>query len=70
MRTETYVNNGIIFTETFAEEIDLSTPEENEIKLNICSTCEYNNGDNCGSCGCLLEQLMFYKESKCPENKW
>lgn len=70
MKTETYIKDGIIFTKMTQEDSDLATLEQNQSRLEICQGCEHFNQDRCGSCGCLLEQLMMYKTSKCPLNKW
>ena len=70
MRIETTYVNGIPVTSYFHEESDMSTEEQRNGWNGVCNNCSLKQNDICGSCGCLLEKIMFYNDAKCPENKW
>lgn len=70
MRTETTYLNGIPVHSIIYEESDYSTEEQKQTWLNECNKCHYKQNEICGHCGCLLEQIMFYYDAKCPNNVW
>lgn len=50
------------------------TPEEQEVRLSICSTCEYYStrgiGPMCKDCGCVLSVKSSWSTENCPKGKW
>jgi hypothetical protein len=70
MEKETTIENGIVITKMYQEDLDLATQDQNQQRLNVCNTCEHKGELTCNHCGCLLEQLMMYKVSQCPLEKW
>ena len=70
MKKETKVENGIVVVNMYSEDSDFATQEQNIQRMETCDTCEHKDDLTCGHCGCLLEQLMMYKTSQCPLEKW
>lgn len=70
MITNEYYIDGVKITEIITEESDLSTIEQKDNWLLICNNCEYYSNNICNQCGCIVANIMTYKDSKCPINKW
>lgn len=70
MKTNEYYIDGVKITEIITEDTDLSTKEQKDNWSSICNTCEYFSNDICNQCGCIVLNIMTYKDSKCPINKW
>lgn len=70
MITNEYYIDGVKITEIITEESDLSTNEQKTFWNSICGTCEYYSDNTCNQCGCIVTNIMTYKDSKCPINKW
>lgn len=64
------VENGILLKNVVVSENDLSTNNEKETWLNVCSDCDFFSNNMCLSCNCLIINLMTFKNSKCPIEKW
>lgn len=64
------IENGILFKNVIISENDLSTNEQKEEWLNICKSCSYFSEQNCLFCNCFIVNIMAFKNSKCPNNKW
>jgi len=47
-----------------------TTPEVQQERLNICSTCEHNKLNVCKKCGCILKLKTQWANTKCPVGKW
>ena len=71
MKTETYIENGIIINKVTPSEEDLASENLKKERRDVCSKCEYYQKDNtCSFCGCITDSLMTYVYSKCPTLKW
>ena len=65
--------------EAFTIKISPTTKQKElaQKRFDICSTCEFRNGDvdssfvSCKSCGCFLHGKIFTNvEGECPKGKW
>ena len=36
----------------------------------VCSGCEYKQGNTCTSCNCYLPLKVSWEDSDCPQGKW
>lgn len=72
MTTETYIEKGVTIHIITPDESDLASAELKEQRRNICSSCnKYNTEENsCNTCGCIVDTLMTFSTSKCPDSKW
>lgn len=39
-------------------------------RLDICNSCEYLKGTQCGICGCYVKVKAKWTTENCPKNKW
>lgn len=39
-------------------------------RLEVCSTCEYQNENFCLLCGCHIPAKVLVKENACPAGRW
>lgn len=51
---------------------EYASEESQNIRKNICSTCEYFRSkiNQCSQCGCIIFFKVKYIQSKCPVDKW
>lgn len=49
----------------------LSTPEEIQLRLNICNSCSFlDKSGICSACGCGIDLKAKKRTSDCPIGKW
>ena len=44
--------------------------EVKQNRMDICNSCEKNDGGKCRACGCFLEVKTKFASSYCPIMKW
>ena len=72
MQTETYIENGVTINIVTPDESDLASTVLKEQRKAICIECKLydSEGNSCSSCGCIVDTLMTYNTSICPDNRW
>jgi hypothetical protein len=49
---------------------ELASDDEQEIRYNICSICDYLTGGRCSKCGCFMKFKAKIKVVSCPDGRW
>ena len=44
--------------------------EIEELRLNLCNSCNHNRLGICTQCNCLIITTVKLRSSKCPLDKW
>jgi hypothetical protein len=50
--------------------IGLASEYEIQARRDICDTCEYRSGSQCGGCGCFIKSKTKLAKEKCPKGFW
>lgn len=68
------IEMAVNFTKALASHVaggsQMTTQEQLQRRLEVCTVCPKRNGDSCGVCGCLIDKKATWSEQPCPIGRW